>query len=137
MSIFDLFGTSAQQNAANAQIGGINAGLGAATNNIKAGTSALRTNYGAALQPYLQNYAQAQPGIKQLGNVLGLNGKRGNETAQQALQATPGFQFQMKQGNAAVNAGEAASGGLNSGNQSLALQTQGHGTAAQSYQKYV
>jgi len=50
MSIFDLFGTSAQQNAANAQIGGINAGLGAATNNINAGTSALQTNYGAALQ---------------------------------------------------------------------------------------
>jgi hypothetical protein len=108
-----------------------------ATGNINAGTQALQTNYGAALQPYLQNYAQAQPGIRQLGNVLGLNGARGNETAQQALQATPGFQFQMKQGDAAVNAGEAANGGLNSGNQALALQQQGQGTAAQSYQNYV
>jgi Chaperone of endosialidase len=136
-SIFDIFGTSAQQNAANAQIQGIQTGQQQATNNINAGTSALQTNYGAALQPYLQNYSQAQPGIKQLGNVLGLNGARGNETAQQALQATPGFQFQMRQGDAAVNAGEAASGGLNSGNQALALQQQGQGTAAQSYQNYV
>jgi hypothetical protein len=84
MSIFDLFGTSAQQNAANAQIQGINTGQAQATGNINAGTQALQTNYGAALQPYLQNYNQAQPGVAQLGNVLGLNGARGNATAQQA-----------------------------------------------------
>jgi Chaperone of endosialidase len=137
MSIFDLFGTSAQNNAAQAQIAGINSGLGAATNNINAGTGALQTNYGAALQPYLQNYGQAQPGVRQLGNVLGLNGARGNETALQALQGTPGYQFAQQQGTAAVDAGAAANGTLNSGNEALALQKQGQGLASQNYNNYV
>src|ERR1019366_1149167 len=137
MSIFDIFGTSAQNNAAQAQIQGINTGQAQATGNINAGTQALQTNYTNALQPYLQNYAQAQPGVNALGNVLGLNGVRGGETAQQALQATPGYQFQQQQGAAAVNAGAAANGTLNSGNQALALQQQGQGLASQNYNNYV
>src|SRR5580698_5758392 len=104
MSIFDLFGTSAQQNAANAQIAGINSGLTSATGNINQGTQALQNNYTAALQPYLQSYSQAQPGVAQLGNVLGLNGPNGSATAQQALQATPGYQFQLNAADAGVNA---------------------------------
>jgi hypothetical protein len=137
MSIFDIFGTSAQNNAAQAQIQGINTGQAQATGNINAGTQALQTNYTNALQPYLQNYSQAQGGVNQLGNVLGLNGVRGGETAQQALQATPGYQFQQQQGAAAVNAGAAANGTLNSGNQALALQQQGQGLASQNYNNYV
>jgi hypothetical protein len=123
MSIFDLFGTSAQRNAAQAQIQGINTGQAQATGNINAGTQALQTNYTDALQPYLQNYAGAQRGVNQLGNVLGLNGARGGETAQQALQATPGYQFQLNAADAGVNAAAAKSGMLNSGNQNLALST--------------
>jgi hypothetical protein len=137
MSILDLFGTSAQQNAANAQIAGIQSGQAQAQGNINAGTQALQTNYASALQPYLQNYSQAQPGIGQLANVLGLNGARGNATAGQALQATPGYQFQQQQGAAAVNAGAAANGTLGSGNQALALQQQGQGLASQNYNNYV
>jgi hypothetical protein len=137
MSIFDIFGTSAQNNAAQAQISGINSGLGAATNNINAGSQALMTNYSGALQPYLQNYSNANQGVAQLGDVLGLNGTRGNQTAQQALQATPGYQFQQQQGQASVNAGAAANGTLNSGNQALALQQQGQGLASQNYNNYV
>jgi hypothetical protein len=137
MSIFDLFGTSAQQNAANAQIQGMQTGQHQATGNINAGTQALQTNYTNALQPYLQNYSQAQGGVQQLGNVLGLNGARGNQTAQQALQATPGYQFQQQQGAAGVNAAAAANGTLNSGNQALALQQQGQGLASTNYNNYV
>jgi hypothetical protein len=136
-SIFDLFGTSAQQNAANAQIAGIQSGQAQAQGNIGAGTQALQTNYASALQPYTQNYSQAQQGVGQLANVLGLNGARGNQTAQQALQATPGYQFQQQQGQAAVNAGAAANGTLGSGNQALALQQQGQGLASQNYNNYV
>jgi hypothetical protein len=69
--------------------------------------------------------------------VLGLNGARGNETAEQALQATPGYQFQQQQGTAAVDAAAAKSGMLNSGNQALALQKQGQGLASQNYNNYV
>jgi Chaperone of endosialidase len=137
MSILDLFGTSAQQNAANAQIAGIQSGQAQAQGNINQGTQALQTNYGAALQPYLQNQTTANTGVNALNNVLGLNGPRGNTSATQALQNTPGYQFQQQQGTAAVNAGAAANGTLGSGNQALALQTQGQGTAAQSYNNYV
>jgi Chaperone of endosialidase len=137
MSIFDIFGTSAQQNAANAQIAGIQSGQQQATQNINAGTNALQTNFGAALQPFQQNLTTANAGVTQLGNVLGLNGARGNATAQQALNNTPGYQFAQQQGQAAVNAGEAASGMTNSGNQQLALQQQGQGLASQNYNNYV
>jgi Chaperone of endosialidase len=137
MSIFDLFGTSAQRNAAQAQIQGINTGQAQATGNINAGTQALQTNYTDALQPYLQNYAGAQRGVNQLGNVLGLNGARGGETAQQALQATPGYQFQLNAADAGVNAAAAKSGMLNSGNQNLALSNYNQGLAGKTFQNYV
>lgn len=56
-----------------------------------------------------------------LGNVLGLNGPAGNQSALAALKSTPGYQFQLQQGNNAINAAAAAGGTLNSGNQQLAL----------------
>jgi hypothetical protein len=137
MGIFDIFGTGDQTAAANAQIAGINAGTTAATGNINQGIGAINTNYTAALQPYLQNYGQAQSGVTQLGNVLGLNGANGNATAQQTLQATPGYGFQVNAGNNAINAQAAATGMNGSGNQALALSNYNQGVAGTTYNNYV
>lgn len=136
MGIFDIFGTGDQQAAANAQIQGINSGLSSATNYINQGSNALQTNYAAALQPYTQNYNQAQSGVTALGNVLGLNGASGNASATQALNATPGYAFQANAGNSAINA-QAAATGQNGGNQALALANYNQGLAGTTYNNYV
>lgn len=131
----NLFGGA--DNAANAQIAGINQGLGAATSNINQGNNALTTNFASALSPFTQNYATANQGTAALGNVLGLNGAQGSQNAMTSLQTTPGYQFALGQGQNAVNAGAAANGTLNSGNQALALQQYGTGLASQTYNNYV
>ena len=123
--------------AAKEQIAGINKGLGAATNLINQGSSTLQSNYGQALQPFQSNYANAQQGTTALGNVLGLNGAAGSQSANAALQTMPGYQFALGQGDAAVNAAAAANGTLNSGNQLMALSAQNQGLASQNYNNYV
>jgi hypothetical protein len=137
MGIFDIFTNDVAKDAAKQQIQGINLGLGAATGNINQGIGALNTDYTAALQPFLQNYGQAQGGVQQLGNVLGLNGASGNATALQALQNTPGYQFQQQSQDATVNAAAAASGMNASGNQLLALNKVNQGLADSTYNNYV
>jgi hypothetical protein len=137
MGIFDIFGTGDQTNAANAQIAGINSGNAQATGNINQGIGALNQNYTAALQPYLQNYGNANAGVTQLGNVLGLNGAGGNASALQALRNTPGYQFQQESQDATVNAQAAASGMNASGNQLLALNKVNQGLADSTYNNYV
>lgn len=137
MGIFDIFGTGDQRDAANSQIAGLNAANTAATGNINQGIGAINTGYTAALQPYLQNFSQAQAGTKQLGNVLGLNGQAGSDAAMATLQATPGYQFRLKAGNDAINAQQAATGGNASGNQALALSNYNQGVAGTTYDNYV
>jgi hypothetical protein len=119
----------------------LSSGYGAASNAINAGygagSSALSTNYAASLAPYLQNYTAAAGGVNQLGNVLGLNGASGNASALTALQNTPGYQFELGQGDNSVNAAAAANGTLNSGNQLLALSNYNQGLASTTYNNYV
>ena len=143
-----MFGTGDQNAAAAAQTAGINAGYGQLANLYgQAGnqitnyggqaTNALQQNYTAGLQPYQKNFSGAQAGTTQLGNVLGLNGPAGNQQALKTLQSTPGYQFQLQQGDNAINAAAAANGTLNSGNQALALSNYNQGLAGTTYNNYV
>lgn len=137
MGIFDIFDTSAQDKAAQDQKQGLLQGQAAATGNINSGIGALNTNYTAALQPFLQNFSTAQGGVTGLQNLLGLNGASGNASALQSLQNTPGYQFQLQQGNNAINAQAAATGSLASGNTALALSNYNQGLAGTTYQNAV
>lgn len=137
MSFFDLFTNDVAQQAANQQIGGINAGLQQATGNINEGINALNTNYTAGLQPFLTNFGQANAGTTQLGNVLGLNGPAGSDAALTALRNTPGYKFQQQTLDDTVNAAAAANGTLASGNQLLALNKVNQGLADSTYNNYV
>jgi Chaperone of endosialidase len=130
-----LFGGA--NNAANAQIAGIQAGLGQATGDINQGSQALQTNYGAALAPFTQNYNTATQGTTALGNALGINGPAGTQSALTQLKTSPGYQFSLGQGNNAINAQGAATGQTGSGNEALALQNYGSGLASQTYNNYV
>lgn len=136
MSFFsDLFGGA--DNAAQAQIAAIQQGQQQAQGNIAQGNQALTTNYTAGLQPFLQNYAASQPGVAQLGNALGLNGPAGSQSALANFETSPGYQFQLGQGDNAINAGAAANGTLNSGNQALALSKFNQGLAGTTANNYI
>jgi hypothetical protein len=137
MGLFDIFNTDDQQKAAQDQIAGINKGLTGLTSNINQGNSALTTNYQAGLQPFLQNYSTANGGVDQLKNLLGLNGTAGNDAALTSLQNTPGYQFQLQQGNNAITAADAASGKTSSGNELLDLSKFNQGLAGTTYQNAV
>lgn len=137
MSIFDLFGNNAAQNAANSYTTNALNGLSAFNNSVNSGNQQLTTNYTSALQPFLQNYSNSQSGVTQLGNLLGLNGASGSQSAQQTLQNMPGYQFALQQGDNSINAAAAANGTLNSGNQLTALSNYNQGLASQNYNNYV
>jgi hypothetical protein len=124
---------SGASDAASAQSAGINKGLTSATGQIGKGQSALNTDYASAFAPFQQNYTQAQQGTTQLGNLLGLNGASAGQQAQQALQATPGYQYTLGQANNATTAQAAATGTTGSGNEALALQKNAAGLASQTY----
>ena len=137
MGIFDIFSTGPAQQASGALNQGIQTGLGSYNQYAGQGQNALNTNYAQALQPFQQNYGTATGGVNQLGNLLGLGGASGNASALQSLQNTPGYQFQLQQGNNAVLANQAATGQLASGNTDLALQQYGQGLAGTTYQNAV
>lgn len=135
--LLDLFTNNAAQQAANAQEQALAQGLSQYTSQVNAGNKNLLSNYTSALQPYLQNYSQAQQGTTALGNALGLNGAAGNQSGLSTLQSTPGYQFSLQQGDNATNAAAAASGTLGSGNQQIALSNYNQGLAQNTYNSYV
>ena len=148
MGVFDIFSTGPAQQAAAAQTAGLNAGYNVASGDINQAIGALNQNYGtagqqlqtnytSALQPYLQNYGQAQAGVTQLGNVLGLNGPQGSGQALQTLTNNPGYQFALQQGQGGVNAAAQAGGTGASGNQQIAALQFGQGAATNNYNNYV
>jgi len=160
MGIFDIFSDQPAKDAAQAQIAGLNSGYSLASGDINQGIGALQTNYTKALQPYLQNYGTAQGGVGQLTNLLGITAPSAGTVGSsptgapvssggggvgpsvpssilQALQATPGYQFQLEQGDNAINAQAAATGMNASGNQALALSKFNQGLAGTTYQQAV
>lgn len=148
MSLFDIFSTQPAQNAANAQIAGLNAGYNTASGNIQQAIQALQQNYGTAtnqltsnyqssLLPWMQNYNTAQGGVTALTNALGLNGPSGTQSALQTVQNSPGYQFQQQSGDAAINAAAAANGTAGSGNQLLALSNYNQQLAGGAFNNYV
>lgn len=137
MGIFDIFSDKPAQEAAQAQIAGLNAGYNRASGSIGQGIDALKTNYTAGLQPYLTNFSNASAGTTALGNALGLNGPAGNQAATDAFMNNPGYKFQLEQGNNAINAQAAATGMNASGNQLIDLAKFNQGLAGTSWNNYV
>lgn len=137
-SIFDLFNNNNAQDAANAQIAGINTGLTQATGALDTGLGQATSSYTAGLQPFINNTATANQGTTALGNLLGLNGASGNASATQQLQNTPGYQFTLDQGTQNVMRNQAATGQLASGATNVDLQNLGQNTATTAaYQPYL
>jgi len=74
--------------------------------------------------------------IPNLQNLLG-NGPQGAAGEEQALAATPGYQFQLGQGLQGILSNATATGGVGGGNTLKALMGYGQGLADQTYQQSV
>jgi len=73
----------------------------------------------------------------QLSNLLGLSGNENNEELLNQMRNTPGYQFQLQQGQQAIDRAQASRGGFFSGEALKASQQYGQGLADQVYNDYV
>lgn len=137
MAFLDGGASNQISNAETAQITGLVNGANAAEGYLNQNPGII-TSYGAqALAPYQSNYNAGAQGLGALGNLLGLNGSTGTQSALTQLQTTPGYQFSLGQGQNAINAQAAANGTLNSGNLLTSLSNYNQGLAQNTYQNAV
>lgn len=102
-----------------AATGAINAGAGSALDYLGQGNQAAQGTLqagGGAYAPLSALASQYGQGAGMYANALGLNGAAGNQQAQQAFQAGPGYEWQLNQGIDAINRRANAAGMLQGGN---------------------
>jgi hypothetical protein len=135
MSLFgDLFG-SGYQDAAQAQIQGLN-NAQAAEKPLYNQAQTNTQNYGtASIQPFSSAFNSNTAGANQYAAALGIGGDPAS--VMNLWQNTPGYQFTLNQGLQAIDRGAASRGMLTSGNTLAAEQAYGSGLANQYYQNYV
>jgi len=97
------------------------------------GNAALIAGRDAGLAAYAPYAAAGQAGSAMYTNALGLNGAGGNETAVNAFQTGPGYDFAMDQGMQGLQRLNASRGRLDSGNTMIDAMTYGQGLANQEY----
>lgn len=112
----------------------------------KANQATLTSNYNTSLatdQAALKTAQQQQADLNQFSNQFNQNytptllqGYTGAQ-AGQILSNTPGYQFQLQQGDQQVLRNQAATGGLMTGNTAIALDTFGQNLAANTYNTYM
>lgn len=130
----DIFGGGDINNATNDQINGLIQGALAAEGPLNSNPGIITGLGNQANAPFQSLSSTAGQGTGALGNLLGLNGPTGSQSALTQLQTTPGYQFTKGQGEGAINAAAAAGGTLNSGNQLTALSNYDTGLAQNTYQ---
>lgn len=145
-NITGFFSGKTAKNAADMQAAGLEKGYGQASGLLGQGRDvlsttagqgreALSTNYAAALQPFMQNYQTGTAGTRALTDALGITGDPSQITAR--LAQSPGYQFQLQQGNENILRNASRTGSLASGGTNVDLLNYGQGLAGQTYQNYV
>lgn len=103
----------------NAATGAINTGAAGAQGYLGAGNTAAQGTLqagGGAYQPLTELAGRFGQGSGLYADALGINGASGNQNAQQAFQAGPGYEWQLNQGIDAINRRANAGGMLQGGN---------------------
>ncbi len=101
------------------------------------GRDALTTGYGQASNLYGNLLNSNTAGANAYGDASGANGAAGYGRATANFQSNPGYQFQMDQGQQALNRAHAAAGNLSSGNADADTLKFSQGLANQSYGGYL
>lgn len=141
MGLFDnLFGGGAEKAAADrnrAELGNYQTqGLGYLAGGYNTAQGNLTSALGA-YQPLADLAYQQGQGSKLYLDALGVNGPDGTTRAQSAFTTSPGYQFNLDQGLAAINRRRAAGGMLNSGNADADAIKFGSGLASGEYNNWM
>lgn len=137
MALFDIFGTDAQDAAADAQKSGLEKGYTDLSTYFNKGRDVATTqfnNAAARFAPFLQ---EGTAGTQAYADATGANGAEGQARARANFQTDPGYQFQLDQGNENVLRNQAKTGQLASGATNIDLLNYGQGQAAQQWNNYV
>ena len=137
MGLFDLFSNDTAEQAAQQRNQGLQQGYDALSSNYGQGRDALTTGYGQASNLYGNLLTSNNAGANAYGDASGANGAAGYGRATANFQANPGYQFQMDQGQQALNRAHAAAGNLSSGNADADTLKFSQGLANQSYGGYL
>jgi hypothetical protein len=137
MGLFDLFSNDTAEQAAQQRNQGLQQGYQDLSTQYGQGRDALNTGYGQASSLYNNLLNSNNAGAGAYGDASGANGAAGYARAQQNFQTNPGYQFQMDQGQQALNRSHAAAGNLNSGNADADTLKYSQGLANQSYGGYL
>jgi hypothetical protein len=137
MGLFDLFNNDTAEEAARQRNAGLQQGYDALSSTYGQGRDALTSGYGKAGDLYSNLLSSNTAGANAYGDASGANGAAGYARAQQNFQANPGYQFQMDQGQQALNRSHAAAGNLSSGNADTDTLKFSQGLANQSYGGYL
>lgn len=136
----DTFGGGAEREAAEKNRAALgqyqNQGFGFLDKGLASSTGALNTGYDQATAAYQPLSALSQKygaGSTLALDAYGANGAAGNQRAQDAFQAGPGYQWAMDQGNQAIERRRSTSGMWDSANTDLDLMKFGQGLANQEY----
>lgn len=128
-------GTGGSSNMTN---GLLKAGAGYLLNNPNTAGQQAITNASNQAASYYQPYQAAGTGAENtLSNLYGNNGAAAQTAAQQNFSNTPGYQFALNQGINALNANNAATGQVLSGNAQEGINNYAQGVASQQYNNYV
>lgn len=90
--------------------------------------------YGAAQEYIDPRLEQEQSAMGRVNSLLGLDGE---EVDYDVFRNTPGYQFQLDQGQQTIERSAAARGGLQSGNTLAAVTQYGQGLADQTFNNYL
>ena len=137
MGLFDLFSNDTAEQAAQQRNAGLQQGYDALSSTYGQGRDALTTGYGKAGDLYNNLLTSNTAGANAYGDASGANGAAGYGRATANFQANPGYQFQMDQGQQALNRAHAAAGNLSSGNADADTLKFSQGLANQSYGGYL
>jgi len=137
MGLFDLFSNDTAEEAARQRNAGLQQGYDQLSSQYGQGRDALTTGYGQASNLYGNLLNSNTAGANAYGDASGANGAAGYGRATANFQSNPGYQFQMDQGQQALNRAHAAAGNLSSGNADADTLKFSQGLANQSYGGYL
>ena len=139
MPFFILAGVTAATGLAGAAISSSGAQSAANTQSAAAqqAEQRLQQNYQNTVASETPYQAAGLQGLNQLTNLLGPGGYLSTPANYQQYQQSPGYQFQLQQGEQALLDQQSALGGVAGGNTLKALTNYGQGAAATDYQQFV
>lgn len=137
MGLFDAFDSSSGERAAAQKKAALTEAAGKGFDEkkkfLQKGTRQQVGSLREGLAPFEQIYGQEQQGRQAYMDALGLGTPEDTAAARARFMASPGYQYQLEQGNQSVLRNQASAGGLRSGATGMDLQNYSQNLANQDW----